>query len=64
MPAPVAERLHTALRRALSVESVREKYRSMGVEVMDLSQPAFAAYVKADYEKWRSVAREGNIVVE
>ena len=64
MPAPVVERLHAALKKALSVESVREKYRSMGVEIMDLSQPAFAAYVKADYEKWRSVAREGNIVVE
>jgi tripartite-type tricarboxylate transporter receptor subunit TctC len=64
LPPAVVEKLHAALRKALSVESVREKYRSMGVEVMDLSQPAFAAYVKADYEKWRSVAREGNIVVE
>jgi tripartite-type tricarboxylate transporter receptor subunit TctC len=64
LPPAVVEKLHAALRKALSVESVREKYRSMGVEVMDLSQPAFAAYVKADYEKWRSVARDGNIVVE
>jgi tripartite-type tricarboxylate transporter receptor subunit TctC len=64
MPPPVADKLHVALKKALSVESVREKYRSMGVEVMDLSQAAFAAYVKTDYEKWRLVAREGNIVVE
>jgi len=64
MPAPVAEKLHVALKKALSVESVREKYRSMGVEIMDLSQSGFAAYVKTDYEKWRLVAREANIVVE
>ena len=64
MPAPVVEKLHAALRKALAVESVREKYRSMGVEIMDLSQADFAAYVKADYEKWRQVARERNIVVE
>jgi tripartite-type tricarboxylate transporter receptor subunit TctC len=64
MPAPVADKLHAALKKALSVESVREKYRSMGVEIMDLSQAGFAAYVKADYEKWRLVAREANIVVE
>jgi tripartite-type tricarboxylate transporter receptor subunit TctC len=64
MPPPVADKLHAALKKALSVESVREKYRSMGVEVIDLSQAAFAAYVKTDYEKWRLVAREGNIVVE
>jgi tripartite-type tricarboxylate transporter receptor subunit TctC len=64
MPAPVIDRLAAALRKALTVESVRERYRAMGVEVMDMSQPEFAAYVKADYEKWRKVAREANIVVE
>ncbi len=64
LPAAVVDRLHAALKKALSVESVRERYRSMGVEVMDMSQPEFAAYVKTDFEKWRQVARERNIVVE
>ena len=57
-------RLSGALRSAMSNEAVRERYRSMGVEVMDMSQSEFAAYVRADYEKWRRVAREGNIVVD
>ena len=39
-------------------------YGSMGVEVMAMSQPEFAAYVKDDFEKWRQVARERNILVE
>jgi tripartite-type tricarboxylate transporter receptor subunit TctC len=64
MPAPVVEKLHGALKKALSVAAVREKYRSMGVEVMDMPQAQFAAYVKADYEKWRQVAKERSIVVE
>jgi tripartite-type tricarboxylate transporter receptor subunit TctC len=64
MPAPVVARLHAALKKALAVESVREKYRGMGVEVMDMTQPEFAAYVRTDFEKWRKVAREANIVVE
>jgi tripartite-type tricarboxylate transporter receptor subunit TctC len=64
MPAPVVARLHAALKKALAVESVREKYRGMGVEVMDMTQPEFAAYVRTDFEKWRQVARERNIVVE
>ncbi len=64
LPAAVVDRLHAALKKALTVESVRERYRSMGVEVMDMSQPEFAAYVKTDFEKWRQVARERNIVVE
>ena len=41
-----------------------EQVQDGGVEVMDMGQAQFAAYVKADYEKWRKVAREANIVVE
>ena len=64
LPPAVAEKLHAALRKALSSESVKERYRSMGSEVMDMGQPEFNAYVRADYEKWRVLAREGNIVIE
>jgi tripartite-type tricarboxylate transporter receptor subunit TctC len=64
IPGPVADKLAGALRRALSDATVRERYRSMGVEIMDMSRAEFEAYVRADYEKWRTIAREGNIVVE
>jgi tripartite-type tricarboxylate transporter receptor subunit TctC len=36
----------------------------MGVEIMDMTQADFSAYVRTDFEKWRQVAREANIVVE
>ena len=64
IPGPVADKLAAALRRALSNETVRERYRSMGVDIMDMSRAEFEAYVRADYEKWRGIAREGHIVVE
>ena len=64
LPAPVVEKLAGALRKALSQKPVREKYEAMGVEVMDMPQAEFAAYVKADFEKWRTVAKERNIVVD
>ncbi len=64
VPRVAADKLYAALRRALSNETVRERYRSMGVDVMDLSRAEFTAYVRADFEKWRTIAREGNIVVE
>ena len=64
IPAPVVDRLAAALKKALAIESVRDRYRSMGVDMMDMSQSEFNAYVKTDLEKWRKVAREGNIVVE
>jgi len=63
-PQPVLARLSLSLRKALANETVRERYRGMGVEIIDMSQAEFASYVRADFEKWRRVAREGNIVVE
>ena len=63
-PAPVLETLAATLRKAMANDTVRERFRNMGVEVMDMSREQFAAYVRADYEKWRTVAREANIVIE
>jgi tripartite-type tricarboxylate transporter receptor subunit TctC len=60
----IVQKLHAGIRKALSNEAVRERYRQMGVELIEMSQPEFAAYVRDDLEKWRRVAREGNIVVE
>ena len=64
VPGPVVDKLTAALRRALSNEEVRKHYQSMGVDIMDMSRSEFDAYVRADYEKWRTIASEGNIVVE
>jgi len=60
----IIQKIHAGMRKALSNETVRERYRTMGVELIEMSQPEFAAYVREDLEKWRRVAREGNIVVE
>jgi tripartite-type tricarboxylate transporter receptor subunit TctC len=63
-PKPVLDRLHGALRKALASDGVRERFGAMGVEIIGMSQAQFAAYVRADYDKWLKVAREGNIIVE
>jgi len=63
-PQVVLSKLSVALGKALANETVRERYRGMGVEIIDSSQAQFAAFERADLEKWRRVAREGNIVVE
>src|SRR5882724_12187439 len=63
-PPGVIDKLSAALHKALANESIRESYRRVGGDVMDMGQAEFAAYVRADYEKWQRVAREGNIIVE
>ena len=63
-PAAVVERLSRALHAAMARGDVRERYRTMGVDVMDMSQPDFAAFVRTDFQKWQKVAHDGNISVE
>jgi tripartite-type tricarboxylate transporter receptor subunit TctC len=63
-PPAVVEKLAAALHTAMARDDVRSRYRAMGVDVMAMSRPQFAAYVRADYQKWQKVARDGNISVE
>src|SRR4051812_29157001 len=63
-PPPVLSKLSASLKKALANDTVRERYQGMGVEIIDSTQAEFAAFVRTDLEKWRRVAREGNIVVE
>jgi tripartite-type tricarboxylate transporter receptor subunit TctC len=63
-PSAIVEKLAAALEKARANESVRERYRTLGVEMMDMSRAQFADYVRADYEKWLRVAREANISLE
>jgi tripartite-type tricarboxylate transporter receptor subunit TctC len=44
-PAPVVEKLSVSLGKALTHPTVRERFGGMGVEIMDLGQAEFAAYV-------------------
>lgn len=64
VPAGVLSKLSSSLRKALASPAVRERFGGMGVEIIEMGQDQFAAYVRADYDKWLKVAREGNIVVE
>ena len=63
-PAAVVDKLHGALRQALSNDGVRERFRNAGADVWEMSQGDFEAYVRGDVDKWKKVAREANIVVD
>ena len=63
-PAPIVERLAAALERARANEGVRSRYKTLGVEMMDMSRAQFAAFVRDDYQKWVKVARDANISLD
>jgi tripartite-type tricarboxylate transporter receptor subunit TctC len=64
MPPAVVDKLYAALKKTLANDAVRERFRNMGVDIMDMSQTEFAAYVRTDFDKWKLIARERNIVIE
>jgi tripartite-type tricarboxylate transporter receptor subunit TctC len=64
MPKAVIDKLYAALKKTMANDTVRERFAAMGVDIMDMNQADFTAYVHADFEKWRSIARERNIVIE
>ena len=63
-PKPVLDKLTAGLARVLAQPAVRERFASLGVDMIDSDARSFDAYVKKDYENWRAVAREANIVLE
>jgi tripartite-type tricarboxylate transporter receptor subunit TctC len=63
-PRPVLDKLGATLARVLAQPAVRERFAGLGVEMIDSDAKTFEAYVKKDFENWRSVARDANISLE
>ena len=63
-PREVIARLHAELMRALADPEVRERFTSVGTEVVGNTPEEFAAQIRADIEKWGSVVRTAGIRAE
>jgi tripartite-type tricarboxylate transporter receptor subunit TctC len=64
LPRPVTDKLVAALKKSLADPKVRERFEAMGVEMLEMNMEDFSSFVRGDFEKWRAVAREANIVIE
>lgn len=56
-PPEVVQRLQQEVRRALQVPEVAERMRGFGAEVVASTPADFAAHLRAETERWGSVAR-------
>lgn len=61
VPAPVVERLGSAVRKAIDSPEMRAQLATAGAEPMTGSTSEFAALVDADFRKWAGVIRERGI---
>jgi tripartite-type tricarboxylate transporter receptor subunit TctC len=63
-PAPVVTRLATETAQALARPDLRERLAGQGFIVVGSTPTAFAAYLRAESDKWGKVIRELNVTLE
>jgi tripartite-type tricarboxylate transporter receptor subunit TctC len=64
MPRDVVDRLAAGLARVLAVPEVQAKFAAAGAEVHYQGPEAFAAFVRADNEKWAKLIRDRKIQLD
>jgi tripartite-type tricarboxylate transporter receptor subunit TctC len=64
LPTPIVKRLHDEARRALYSPEVKEKLEKTGNEPVVSSPSEFAAFVRAEIDKWGKVVKAANIKAE
>jgi tripartite-type tricarboxylate transporter receptor subunit TctC len=60
-PADIVRRLHEESRRALASPDIRDKLNKAGNEPVGSSPAEFAAFVRAEYDKWARVIKAANL---
>ncbi len=63
-PAPIIARLNAEVNKVLESPDVIERVTAQGVSVAGGSSEAFAAFVRADYERWGRVVKESGVKLE
>ena len=64
-PAPVVARLFNAVVKAMTQPAVIERIRGLGLEIATSESPAaFAAYIRADVERWRPIVKASGARVD
>ena len=63
MPAAVTDKLTAALKQALATTAVKERFTSLGVDIMNLDRTAFTQYVAKDFATAMAIGKAANIVI-
>ena len=56
--------VNAAIQRALASPEVQQQFERASIDPINLKTQELASYLKADYERWGSVIRMGNIQPE
>ncbi|RYX93200.1 MAG: tripartite tricarboxylate transporter substrate binding protein [Comamonadaceae bacterium] len=64
MPKEVVDRLSAELAKVVAQPDIKSKFAASGAEVHSLGSAEFAAFVKADNEKWQKLIRERKLQLD
>jgi tripartite-type tricarboxylate transporter receptor subunit TctC len=63
-PRPIVERLHAEIVKVLAAPEQRERFTSLGYEVVGGTPEQFGAWIRGETEKWGKLIRERGITAE
>ena len=63
-PQPVIERIHALVQSMQKDAAAQKAMAGAGLDLMTMSQPEFAAFVKADYARWEKIVKDAGVEKE
>jgi tripartite-type tricarboxylate transporter receptor subunit TctC len=57
VPAPVAEKIHAEVSKAVAIDDVRTKFAAAGMEARSLPYAEVAPYIRSEMVKWGKVVK-------
>ena len=63
-PTDIVRRLHEESRRGLASPEIKDKLVKAGNEPTGTSPAEFAAFVRAEYDKWAKVIKQANLKID
>lgn len=64
LPPAVRDKLAEALSKVLANPAVRERFRGLGAEMLEMTRPEFEAFVRTDFAKWAKIVADAKITAE
>ena len=60
-PAPVLDRIHAMTKDMMKDEAARKAMAGAGLDLMAMSRPEFASFVKAEYARWEKIVKDAGV---
>jgi tripartite-type tricarboxylate transporter receptor subunit TctC len=64
LPADVRNHLHAAIVAALNDAQVRQRFTSVGFEIVGNTPEQFAAFQQSEFARWKKVIETGKITAD